>query len=279
MQARSLLVAAGIPAEDASLDAEVLARHALGWDRAALLAHGREPAPPDFGSKFDPLIARRVRREPVAQIVGTREFWGMDFEVTPDVLIPRPETELIVEQALAFARDRACRTVIDVGTGTGCIAIAIAREMPKVRVVATDRSAAALEVARRNADRLGVGQRVSFRCADLLAGVDEMGDLIVSNPPYVPEVDAAALQPEVARFEPRAALFGGQDGLGVIRRLLHEAHTRLADNGRLIIEFGVGQERALRNAATDAGWSVTAVRCDLQGIPRTAILARERSDV
>src|SRR5687767_8792446 len=137
-QARSRLVEAGLSAADAGFDAEVLARHALGWDRATLLAHGREPAPGDFAAAFEALIARRMRREPVAQIVGRREFWGRDFKVTRDVLVPRPETELIVEEALAFAERSPCRTIVDVGTGSGCIAISVCCELPDVRVVAVD---------------------------------------------------------------------------------------------------------------------------------------------
>ena len=276
-QARSRLVAAGIPPQDAAFDAEVLARHALGWDRARLLAHGRDPAPEGFAERYDALVARRVSREPVAQIVGTREFWGLDFEVTPDVLVPRPETELIVEEALAFARAQACRTVIDVGTGSGCIAISIARELPEVRTVAVDASPAALVVARRNAGRLGVADRITFERSDLFERVHVMADLIVSNPPYMAKAEAPELQPEVVRFEPHSALFGGDDGLSVVRRLFADAHAHLAPEGRLIVEFGFGQEDAIRAAAQDAGWSIVRVRSDLQGIPRT-IVVRLRAD-
>ena len=276
-QARSRLVAAGIPPQEASFDAEVLARHALGWDRAHLLAHGREPAPEGFAERYDALVARRVSREPVAHILGTREFWGLDFEVTPDVLVPRPETELIVEEALAFARAQTCRTVIDVGTGSGCIAISVARELPDVRVVAVDTSAAALAVARRNAERLGVADRITFEHSDLFEQVAVTAELIVSNPPYMAKADEPALQPEVVQFEPHAALFGGNDGLSVVRRLLADAHAHLAPDGRLIMEFGFGQEADIRAAAEDAGWEIVRGRADLQGIPRTIVL-RLRAD-
>ena len=271
-QARARLVEAGIAAEDATLDAEVLARHALGWDRATLIAHGREAAPPDFVERFDTLVARRARREPVAQITGHREFWGLDFEVTPDVLVPRPETELIVEEALAFATTNLCLTIIDVGTGSGCIAIAVARELSDVAVLATDHSTAALRVAKRNAVRLGVERQLAFLQADLFEGVQGAADLILSNPPYVPLSDADGMQPEVVHFEPPAALFGGRDGLDVVRRLLREAPPRLAPGGRLVVEFGLGQEQEVRLAATAAGWMVSHVRTDLQGIPRTIVL-------
>jgi release factor glutamine methyltransferase len=271
-QARSRLVAAGIPPQEAAFDAEVLARHALGWHRAHLLAHGREPAPEGFAERYDALVARRVSREPVAQILGTREFWGLDFEVTPDVLVPRPETELIVEEALAFARAQTCRTVIDVGTGSGCIAISIACELPDVRIVAVDASVAALAVARRNAERLGVADRITFKHSDLFEQVSVTADLIVSNPPYMAKANEDALQPEVVHFEPHAALFGGDDGLLVVRRLLADAQAHLAPDGRLIMEFGFGQEADVRTTAEDAGWEVVRGRADLQGIPRTIVL-------
>ena len=271
---RAVLVGAGIREQDAALDAEVLARHVLSWDRATLVAHGREPAPPGFAGVFDALIARRARREPVAQIVGQREFWGLDFEVTPDVLIPRPETEFVVEEAIAFAAEYRCRTAIDVGTGSGCIAVSIAHELPSVHITATDCSDAALAVARRNAARHRVSDRISFVLTDLLDGVDGPVDLIVSNPPYVPEPNAPALQAEVVRFEPPAALFGGADGLAVIRRLLHAARPRLAEHGRLIIEFGLGQDDEVSALAEETGWTLVRMRKALQEIPRTAVLTR-----
>jgi release factor glutamine methyltransferase len=273
-QARSQLVEAGIAAEDAALDAEVLARHALGWDRATLISHGREAAPAGFVERFDSLVARRVRREPVAQITGHREFWGLDFEITPDVLVPRPETELIVEEALAFAAANPCQTIIDVGTGSGCIAIAVARELSDVAVLATDRSPAALRVAKRNALRLRVAGQIAFLQADLFEGIHGQADLILSNPPYVPDSNADGMQPEVLRFEPPAALFGGRDGLDVVRRVLREAPPRLAPDGRLVVEFGLGQEHEVHLAATAADWKIVHVRADLQGIPRTIVLTR-----
>ena len=274
-RARSLLVAAGIPADDAALDAEVLARHALGWDRGTLLAHGREPAPADFAPAFDALVARRINREPVAQIVGRREFWGRDFKVTTDVLVPRPETELIVEEALAFAEEHEYRTVVDVGTGSGCIAISLACELPDIRVLAVDISDAALALAQRNAELHAVADRVTFQRADVLDGVDGPFDLVLSNPPYLAASEAPLLQPEVARFEPYGALFGGGDGLDVIRRLLHDTPRALAPGGRLILECGMGQDRAVADAAVAEGWKVLRIRDDLQGIPRTLVLARE----
>ena len=273
-QARSRLVEAGLSAVDASFDAEVLARHALGWDRATLLAHGREPAPADFTPAFEALIARRVRREPVAQIVGRREFWGRDFKVTPDVLVPRPETELIVEEALAFAEQFSCRTIVEVGTGSGCIAVSVACELPDVRIVAVDVSAPALAVAQRNAELHAVTDRVTFHHADVLEGIEGTFDLVLSNPPYMRADDAPTLQPEVLNYEPGAALFGGADGLSVVRRLLDAAPRVLAPGGRLILEFGMDQHRAVADAADAAGWKVLRIRKDLQGIPRTGVFTR-----
>lgn len=272
--ARSRLRAAGIPSEDAALDAEVLARHVLGWDRASLIVRGRDPEPPGFGERLEALLSRRIAREPVAQIVGSREFWELDFEVTRDVLIPRPETELIVEEALAFARERECRHVVDVGTGSGCLAVSIARELPNVHVTAVDASEAALAVARRNAERHGVVDRVAFHHGDVLQGVREPADLIVANPPYVPDADAAHLQEDVLRYEPHMALFGGPTGLDVMERLFAQAPDHLAAGGRLIVEFGFGQSEQVKKLAASTGWQVVRVREDLQSIPRTIVLTR-----
>ena len=272
--ARARLEGAGLTTADASLDAEVLARHALGWDRAELLARRRDPEPAGFDEGFTRLIARRAAREPVAQIIGLREFWGLDFEVSRDVLTPRPESEMIVEEALAFASEHACRTVVDVGTGSGCLAVAIASERPDLPVYATDISECALVVARRNAGRHGVAGRITFLHGDLFAGLPAPADLVVSNPPYVPDRDAGHMQPEVVRHEPHTALFGGSAGLDIVGRIFVEAAGHLAPGGRLIVEFGFGQEEGVTALAEEAGWRVVRVREDLQGIPRTLVLAR-----
>ncbi len=232
-------------------------------------ARGRDIEPPDFDARYQALVDRRACREPVALIVGTREFWGMEFEVTQDVLVPRPETELVVEEALAFANDHPCAAVFDVGTGSGCIAVAIAHELPHVRVVALDASKQALEVATRNVNRHGVADRVRVVYSDLFDQIDTIADLIVSNPPYVPASDQPSLPPEVRQYEPHSALFGGEDGLDVVRRLFNDAPRYLAAHGQLIVEFGFGQDAAVRDAATAAGWSIEHVRADLQGIART----------
>jgi release factor glutamine methyltransferase len=274
--ARARLEAAGIAPLDAAFDVEVLARHVLGWDRGSLIARSRDPEPGGFFARLDALVARRAAREPVAQIVSAREFWGLDFEVTRDVLIPRPETEVIVEEALVFARAHPCHHVVDVGTGSGCLAVSIARELPHVRVAAIDASDAALAVAHRNAERHGVRDRMTFHHGDLLQDLTEPADLIVANPPYVPDSEAAHLQEDVVRYEPHMALFGGPTGLEVVERLFNEAADHLAKGGRLIVEFGFGQSEPVRRLAESTGWQVVRVREDLQSIPRTIVLARDR---
>jgi release factor glutamine methyltransferase len=271
--ARETLMRAGLQRLDAAIDASVLARHALGWDRATLLARGREAPPPAFAESYGAFVARRAAHEPVAMIMGVREFWGLDFEVNPDVLVPRPETELIVEEALGAFPDPPQR-IVDVGTGTGCLAIALSREFRHARVVATDISPAALEVARRNAAHHGAEARVSFVCTSFLSGIGGAVDLIVSNPPYVPDNAAPALPPEVVRHEPHTALFGGHDGLSPIREIIGTAATRLTPRGRLILEFGYGQEEDVTELGVKAGWNVIEVRQDLQGIPRVIVFGR-----
>ena len=277
--ARRQLEAAGFPPADAALDAEVLARHLLGWDRADLIVRGRDPEPPGFSTQFDSVLARRTAHEPVAQIIGRREFWGLDFEVTRDVLIPRPETEIIVELALAFAATRFCRRIVDVGTGSGCLAVAIAHELPSVLVTAVDVSPAALQVAARNAARHQVDDRVTLQQADVLTGVTGHFELIVSNPPYVPEADAAFMQEDVVRYEPYLALFGGRTGFEVIGRLFDQAPHHLAPGGQLIVEFGFGQAGQISRLAENAGWRIVRVVNDLQSIPRTIVLDRPGGDL
>jgi release factor glutamine methyltransferase len=277
---RTLLRTAGIGTAEASTDAEVLARCLLGWDRARYLAGVCEPAPPWFSGEYARVLERRAAREPVSLIVGRREFWGLEFEVTRDVLTPRPETELLVQEGLACAADLGRNrpngpVVVDVGTGSGCVAISLTREIAAARVVATDISGAALAVARRNAARHGVSDRVSFVIASLLEGIRAPVDLVVSNPPYVPTADLAALPPEVRNFEPASALAGGPDGLDVIRALADQAQRTLAPGGWLVIEFGHGQEAGLRAAIAERpALELVRIRADLQRIPRTAVLRR-----
>jgi release factor glutamine methyltransferase len=298
--ARARLIAAGIDADEAAMDAVLLARHALGWELARFLAHGTEPPPEGFPAAFESLVARRERREPISTITGCREFRGLEFEVTRDVLAPRPETELIVEEAIARltgasmpdgpeAAARRLRTpgllaaaerppvIVDVGTGSGCLAACLARDLPEARVIATDVSEAALAVAARNARRHGVSARVEFRHVSLLEGVTGPVTLIVSNPPYIPAADIEALAPEVRDWEPRQALDGGPDGLDVVRALLAAAPRVLAPGGWLIMEFGCGQEEGVQGLMRESPLELVAIRKDLQQIPRTLVARMPRS--
>jgi release factor glutamine methyltransferase len=270
---RERLIAAGIPEDQARLDAELLARHALGWDRAAWLASRRDQAPDPFVSEYASLVARRAAREPVSLITGAREFWGLQFDTRPGVLIPRFETELIVEEALEELAGIDRPRIADVGTGSGCLAIALAHELPRARFVATDLSPLALEVARSNAAKHGVTDRVRFVLTDLLKDVSDSFDVIVSNPPYVQSGDREGLAPEVRDHEPALALFGGADGLDAIRAVLAQAPARLAERGRLIFEFGYGQDERVADLARQAGFTLLRIREDIQGIPRVVVLA------
>ncbi len=274
-RARGAIAAAGIRPEDASLDAEILARKLLACDRAGFVVRLRDEEPGDFADAYRALVARRCRREPIAYILGEREFWGLPFEVTPDVLIPRPETELIVEEALElFPAGRPPGVIVDAGTGSGCLAVALALEFEDARVIATDISAAALAVARRNAAANGAGHRIDFREGDLFEPVTETADLIVSNPPYVASGDEAGLVPEVRDHEPHVALFAGTDGLSVFGKLFPAAVTRLRPGGRLIVEVGYDQDDRVALIASRHGWRLSHVRQDLQAITRTLIFVQ-----
>jgi len=273
--ARDRFVNAGISASLAALDAEVLARQVLGWDRARFLTDRNEKATSVFLLNYEPLVARRERREPVSYILGAREFWGLDFEVGPDVLIPRHETEMIVEETLAVVGKNGTPRIVDVGTGSGCIAIVLAREIPGARVTASDVSAEALAVARRNATRHGVVDRMTFVETSFLDGIEEGVDVIVSNPPYVPSVSRPGLTPEVRDYEPRVAVFSGEDGLDGLRSVLEGAAEKLAPGGLLVMEFGCGQDDCVTSLVQGvAGLHLVKVRHDLQDIPRTVICRR-----
>ena len=272
--ARARLVSTGLSAADAAADVDVLARHALGWDRARLLAGQQQPAPPSFEPRFSELMQRRLRREPTAYILGVREFWGLDFKVTPAVLIPRPETEFIVEEALPLLGAIARPRVADVGTGSGCIGVSIATAAPQAQVTATDLSSEALAVARENAFAHGVAGRMTFVETSYLDGVDGPFDLIAANPPYVRDGDKPALSRDV-RHEPDVALFGGQDGMRDVAGVLLAAVRTLAPGGWLLMEFGYGQEDDVRaQISKQPLLRLDRIRDDLQGIARTAIMQR-----
>lgn len=269
------LTHAGFTAAESRTDAGVLARAILGWTTAQWLAHVQDIAPTGFATELNAAIARRARHEPVAYITGEREFYGRDFRVTPDVLIPRPETELLVDAALKlFPTPQAPSPkpvrVIDVGTGSGCLAVTLAAERPNATIVATDISAAAIAVARGNAARHQVDGRITFVEGSFFAGLPGDWDLVVSNPPYVPESDREALAPDVREFEPGLALFGGDDGLDVIRELVPAAARALKPDGALLMEIGAEQADEVRKIVEQAGFVDVQFLADLQDIPRVA---------
>lgn len=249
------------------LDAELLACHALGISRSQLLARREQPMDDASRAILDALLARRAGGEPIAYITGEREFWSLELKVTPDVLIPRPETELLVELALARIPPDEETAVADIGTGSGAIALAIARERPRARILATDISAPALAVARENAARHGI-KNVAFRqgaaCEPIRPG---KLDLIVSNPPYVAESDPHLAQGDL-RFEPRSALAAGADGLDVLRELIACAPDALIAGGSLLVEHGYDQAESVHALFARHGFREIALHRDLAGLPR-----------
>jgi release factor glutamine methyltransferase len=256
----------------ARLNAETLLMFTLSCDRAYLFAHPERELSPQEKINYQESIAQRAIGIPTQYITGHQEFWGMDLIVSPAVLIPRPETEHVVEAALAQSPGAGSR-IVDVGTGSGCIALALAKELPPVEIHATDISPAALEIAHANAARHGLDSRVHFHQADLLQGFDPGAfDFIVSNPPYVGEFEADQVQLEVRKFEPGNAVFAGPTGLEVIERLIPQAHAVLKPGGVLIMEIsGTIAEDVKRLLAS---WSDLKIINDLQGIPRVAVAAK-----
>jgi release factor glutamine methyltransferase len=273
-EGRHRLLGAGIEHDEAALSARLLAEAVLGWNTTQILTSGDQLEPPAFAAAFEELISRRAHREPLAYITGTREFWNLRFEVSPAVLIPRPETEGLIEAVNTMLPDRETSLrVADVCTGSGCVAVAIAVERRSARVVAADLSAAALDIARRNITRHGVRDRVECVQGDLLTPLTGRFDLIVANPPYVAVGSRTALQPEVRNFEPETALFGGADGLEIIRRLVADAPACLNQDGYLMFEFGDGQEADVSELiSASKGLRMVDVKRDLQGIERVAIV-------
>jgi release factor glutamine methyltransferase len=228
--ARQSLRNAGIGPAEAELSARVLAEHLLGWDTTRYFTSANQPEPSEFAERYGALVARRAAREPAAYIMGHKEFWGLCLEVSPEVLIPRPETELIVEAVLeevGVDRDRRL-SIADACTGSGCVAV----ELSGASMVATDISETALDVARRNAQRHGVADRIRFVCTNVLEGIEGDLDVIVGNPPYVRTHDQPALQPEVRDHEPPVALFGGESGVEIVAALVEQSANRLRSGGR-----------------------------------------------
>jgi len=250
------------------LEAEVLLARILEHPRTFLLAHPEAALTPEQAARFTDGVGRRAAGVPLPYITGHIEFYGLDFAVTPDVLIPRPETELLVEEALAWLKSHPTATVVDVGTGSGCIAVTLAIHTPDAHFYATDISAAALDVARANAERHGVRSRITFLVGDLLSPLTEPVDVLVSNPPYVAETEWDAL-PLSVRQEPRLALTSGVDGLDAIRRLLAQAVQRVRPGGLILIEIG-GRQGDTAQALAQAAFPQASVQVlpDLAGKAR-----------
>jgi release factor glutamine methyltransferase len=252
------------------VDAEHLLAHVLQRPRTWLFTHASDPAPADAAERFPALVARRLAGEPVAYLTGTQGFWTLDLEVTPATLVPRPETELLVELALARIRARTAARIADLGTGSGAIALAIARERPEARVVATDASAAALDVARRNAVRNGIAN-VEFRAGDWLAPLaGGRFDLIASNPPYIADGDTHLDEGDL-RFEPPTALSSGADGLDALRTIIAGAPARLVPGGWLLLEHGWEQGATVRALLVAGGFVEVETARDLEGRERTSL--------
>ncbi|HEX8456480.1 MAG TPA: peptide chain release factor N(5)-glutamine methyltransferase [Pyrinomonadaceae bacterium] len=281
---------------DARLDARLLLSDLLARPHAFLIAHSEDELDAASLALFRERIRRRAQGEPVQYITGRQEFYGLDFEVNPAVLIPRPETELLVETALELLRDRQAPLLCDVGTGSGCIPVALLHERPDARACALDISPAALAVAARNAARHGVSERLTFSVSDCFDALDESDateatgatdaaganggarrfQLITSNPPYIAESEMPGLQREVREHEPRIALTPGGDGLSIIRRLLAGAPRHIAEGGHFIFEIGHDQHEPVVRLIDENIWTLIRIRPDLQGLPRVVVLERRR---
>jgi release factor glutamine methyltransferase len=275
-EAAEVLRAGGVP--DARREAATLLAATVERDRAFLIAHDEDALPADAFSLFRERTRRRAAGEPSQYVTGRQEFYGLDFEVSTAVLIPRPETELLVEAALELLKGTNSPSLCDVGTGSGCIPVALLHERADAQGLAVDISAEALRVAARNAARHGVSPRLALVASDCFAALDpafRKFEMIVSNPPYVAEDDLPGLQREVRDHEPRVALTPGGDGLRVIRRLLADSPLFLRAGGHLLFEIGFNQHEAVRRLIDPRVWATLDIHRDLQGIPRTVALRRE----
>jgi release factor glutamine methyltransferase len=260
------------------LDARLLVGHAAALDHRGLAVHGGEALAAEAVAHLVTLAARRLAHEPVARILGVKEFWGLPLAITPDVLVPRPDTETVVEAALAALGPegrRAPLRIADLGTGSGAILLALLSELPAAIGVGTDRSTAALSTARTNSEQLGLAQRATFISCDFGAALRGGFDLVVSNPPYVASAELACLPAEVRHYDPRLALDGGADGLAAYRAVVRDAARILGRNGHVIVELGAGLAAAVEAIVAAEGLPVTSPpRPDLAGIPR-ALTARQ----
>jgi release factor glutamine methyltransferase len=261
---------AGIEAAD--VDGRLLVGHALHLDRARLIAQSDRILEARQINVISALAARRLKREPVSRILGQKEFWSVALAITPDVLVPRPETETVVEGALDFVVRGGLRMeklrILDIGTGSGALLLALLRELPNATGTGTDISTGALKVARENAARCGVEGRCTFVVCDIASVVEGPFDLLVSNPPYIAHDEITSLAPEVKNYDPTVALDGGDDGLAAYRAIAADAKRLLAPGARMFVELGAGQEAAVRDLFTNVGLTAGIARTDLAGIPR-----------
>ena len=258
--------------EDADVDARLLVGQALHLDRARLIAQSDRILEAREINVISALAARRLKREPVSRILGQKEFWSIALAITPDVLVPRPETETVVEGALDFVVRGGLRMeklrILDIGTGSGALLLALLRELPNATGTGTDISTGALKVARENAARCGVEGRCTFVVCDIASVVEGPFDLLVSNPPYIAHNEITSLAPEVKNYDPTVALDGGDDGLAAYRAIAADAKRLLAPGARMFVELGAGQEAAVRDLFTNVGLTAGIARTDLAGIPR-----------
>jgi release factor glutamine methyltransferase len=270
------LRAAGI--EDARAEARRLLAHALAATPEALLRDREAPVAPDAEARFRAALARRCGREPLAFITGAAGFWTLELEVSPATLIPRADTETLIEAALAARPERASvRRLLDLGTGTGALLLAALAEYPEAFGVGVDRSPDAAALAARNAARNGLGGRAAFLAGDWAAALSARFDLVLCNPPYIPSADIPALMPEVARHEPLSALAGGADGLDAYRALLPALPDLLAEGGLAVLEVGIGQAGPVESLARAAGLDPAGQRADLHGVARAVLVCRPRN--
>ncbi len=267
------LTAAGV--EGARRDARLLMAAALSVGPEVILADPGRPLSGAEGARFESMIARRLKREPVSRILGRREFWSLPFRVTRATLDPRPDSETLIEAVLAHLADPAApRRLLDLGTGTGCLLLALLSELPGAEGLGVDRSEAAVLVARENAESLGLAGRAGFATGDWAQGLDADWDVVVCNPPYIAESEIPALAPEVGRYDPAEALAGGGDGLAAYRRLVPQVAGILAPDGLFALELGAGQAAAVSALAMAAGLRVLGCRRDLRGVERCLLACR-----
>jgi release factor glutamine methyltransferase len=265
--AEALLREAGVDTPE--LDARILMGAALGMTREHMLIHATARLNPAQAGRVLGFIARRVDREPVSRILGRREFWSLDFHLSPATLDPRPDSETLIDEALAGIADKkAPLSILDLGTGTGCLLLALLSELPNAAGTGIDRSEEAVATATANARRLGLGQRARFAIGDWGTGLAERFDVVVSNPPYIPDAEVETLAPEVVRFDPVAALAGGPDGLNAYRTIVAQLPNLLKSNSKVIFEVGAGQSGDVSALLASAGFSGIGTRRDLAGVER-----------